>query len=50
MQSRLEMQKVAPEAYRAMTVPGNYVRNSGLEPKLVKAGSGLPDGSGHLSA
>ena len=26
MQPRLEMQKVAPEAYRAMTVPCNYVR------------------------
>jgi AhpD family alkylhydroperoxidase len=36
MQSRLEIQKVAPEAYRAMTALGNYVRNSGLEPGLVE--------------
>lgn len=36
MQPRLEIQKVAPEAYRAMAALGSYVRNSGLEPKLVE--------------
>ncbi len=36
MQPRLEIQKVAPEAYRAMNALGIYVRNSGLEPKLVE--------------
>ena len=36
MQSRLEIQKVAPEAYRAMAALGAYVRNSGLDPKLVE--------------
>lgn len=36
MQPRLEIQKVAPEAYRAMAALGAYVRNSGLEPQLVE--------------
>lgn len=36
MQPRLEIQKVAPEAYRAMNALGIYVRNSGLEPGLVE--------------
>ena len=36
MQPRLEMQKVAPEAYRAMAALGAYVRNAGLEPKLLE--------------
>ncbi len=34
MQSRLEMQKTAPEAYRAMAGLQSYVTNSGLEPAL----------------
>jgi AhpD family alkylhydroperoxidase len=34
MQPRLEIQKIAPEAYRAMAALGAYVRHSGLEPKL----------------
>ena len=36
MQPRLEMQKAAPEAYRAMAALGAYVRNAGLEPKLLE--------------
>lgn len=36
MEPRLEIQKVAPEAYRAMAALGAYTRNSGLEPKLVE--------------
>ena len=36
MQPRLEIQKIAPEAYRAMAALGAYVRNAGLEPKLVE--------------
>jgi AhpD family alkylhydroperoxidase len=34
MQARLEPQKVAPEAYRAMLGLQSYVNNSGLEPAL----------------
>lgn len=36
MQPRLEIQKIAPEAYRAMMALGAYVRNSGLEPQLME--------------
>ena len=36
MHPRLEIQKVAPEAYRAMNALAVYVRNSGLEPGLVE--------------
>jgi len=36
MQPRLEIQKVAPEAYRAMLALSAYVRNSGLDPRLVE--------------
>jgi AhpD family alkylhydroperoxidase len=35
MQSRLEIQKIAPQAYRAMAGLESYVRNSGLEPSLI---------------
>lgn len=35
MQSRLEIQKVAPQAYRAMAALETYVRNSGLEEALI---------------
>jgi AhpD family alkylhydroperoxidase len=35
MQSRLEIQRIAPQAYRAMAGLESYVRNSGLEPALV---------------
>ncbi len=35
MQSRLEIQKIAPEAFRAMLGLETYVRNSGLEPALL---------------
>jgi AhpD family alkylhydroperoxidase len=34
LQSRLDIQKVAPEAYRAMAALGAYEGNAGLEPKL----------------
>jgi len=36
MQSRLEIQKVAPDAYRAMRGFQSYVNNSGLEPALME--------------
>jgi AhpD family alkylhydroperoxidase len=36
MQSRLEIQKVAPEAVRAMAGFQAYVNNSGLEPSLME--------------
>ena len=36
MQSRLDIQKVAPQAYRVMAGLETYVRNSGLEPALLK--------------
>lgn len=36
MQSRLEIQKVAPEAFRAMLALQGHVNNSGLEPALVE--------------
>ena len=36
MHPRLEIQKVAPEAYRAMAALGSYVRNAGLEPRLLE--------------
>ena len=36
MQSRLDIQKVAPQAYRLMYGLETYVRNSGLEPALLK--------------
>ena len=36
MQSRLDVQKIAPQAYRAMAGLEAYVRNSGLEPKLLE--------------
>ncbi|WP_348269169.1 carboxymuconolactone decarboxylase family protein [Edaphobacter paludis] len=35
MQSRLEIQKVAPQAYRTMAALETYVRNSGLEEALI---------------
>ncbi|UWZ82030.1 carboxymuconolactone decarboxylase family protein [Occallatibacter riparius] len=36
MHSRLDIHKVAPQAYRAMAALETYVRNSGLEPGLLK--------------
>jgi AhpD family alkylhydroperoxidase len=36
MQSRLDIQKTAPQAYRTMASLETYVRNSGLEPSLLK--------------
>lgn len=36
MQSRLNIQKVAPQAFRAMFGLETYIRNSGLEPALLK--------------
>jgi AhpD family alkylhydroperoxidase len=36
MQSRLEVQNVAPEAYRAMAGLERYIRNSGLESSLLE--------------
>ena len=36
MQHRLEMQKIAPQAYRAMAGLETYIRNSGLEKPLVE--------------
>jgi len=36
MQSRLELQKVAPEAFRAMLGFQSQVNNFGLEPALVE--------------
>ncbi|HTS29935.1 MAG TPA: carboxymuconolactone decarboxylase family protein [Bryobacteraceae bacterium] len=36
MQSRLEIRKVAPEAYRAMAGLQAYVNHSGLEPGLLQ--------------
>jgi AhpD family alkylhydroperoxidase len=36
MQSRLEFQKVAPEAFRAMLSFQSHVNNSGLEPALME--------------
>jgi len=36
MQPRLEIQKVAPEAYRAMLALSAYGRNAGLESELVE--------------
>jgi AhpD family alkylhydroperoxidase len=35
MQSRLEIQKIAPQAYRTMLALETYVRNSGLEEALI---------------
>lgn len=35
MESRLEIQKVAPQAYRTMAALETYVRNSGLEESLI---------------
>lgn len=35
MQSRLNIQKVAPQAFRAMLGLETYIRNSGLEPALL---------------
>lgn len=35
MQSRLELQKVAPQAFRAMLALETFVKNSGLEPSLL---------------
>lgn len=35
MQSRLEIQKVAPQAYHTMATLETYVRNSGLEETLI---------------
>ena len=35
MESRLEIQKVAPQAYRTMASLETYVRNSGLEESLL---------------
>jgi len=36
MQPRLDAQKIAPQAYRAMAGLETYVRNSGLEPGLLE--------------
>jgi AhpD family alkylhydroperoxidase len=36
MQPRLDIQKIAPQAYRAMAGLAAYVRNSGLEPGLLE--------------
>ncbi len=36
MQPRLEIQKIAPQAYRAMAGMESYVRNSGLEQSLLE--------------
>ncbi len=36
MQPRLDIQKIAPQAYRAMAGLESYVRNSGLEPALLE--------------
>ena len=36
MQSRLDVQRIDPQAYRAMAGLEAYVRNSGLEPSLVE--------------
>ena len=36
MQPRLEIQKLDPQAYRAMAGLETYVRNSGLEPALLE--------------
>ena len=36
MQPRLDPQKIAPQAYRAMAGLEAYVRNSGLEPALLE--------------
>ena len=36
MQSRLNIQKVAPQAFRVMLGLETYIRNSGLEPALLK--------------
>jgi AhpD family alkylhydroperoxidase len=36
MQSRLDIHKASPQAYRAMAALETYVRNSGLEPGLLK--------------
>jgi AhpD family alkylhydroperoxidase len=36
MQQRLDIQKIAPQAYRAMAGLESYVRNSGLEPALLE--------------
>lgn len=36
MESRLDIHKTAPQAYRAMTALETYVRNSGLEPSLLE--------------
>ncbi len=36
MQPRLEIQKIAPQAYRAMAGMEAYVRNSGLEQSLLE--------------
>ncbi len=35
MQSRLDIQETAPQAYRAMFGLETYIRNSGLEPALL---------------
>ena len=36
MEPRLEMQKISPQAYRAMSGLEAYVHNSGLEPALLE--------------
>ncbi len=36
MQPRLEIQKISPQAYRAIAGIESYVRNSGLEPALLE--------------
>src|SRR5436190_7864834 len=36
MQPRLEIQTIAPQAYRAMAALESYIRNSGLEPALLE--------------
>lgn len=36
MQARLEVQRIAPQAYRAMAVLESYARSSGLEPALLE--------------
>jgi len=36
MEPRLDFQKIAPQAYRAMAGLEAYIRNSGLEPGLLE--------------
>jgi len=36
MKARLEIQKAAPQAYRAMLGVESYLKNTGLEPTLLE--------------